>query len=106
MTTTGEINHMEGDIYVTLEFKSPDDIDPSTGLLLGVEQRKITFSGVYRIFEVTSKFSGGSFTQILKLNRIQQLELPRSTDANQGLTISRPQSSSLYIDPNLDIRVA
>jgi len=98
MTKTGEINHMEGDVYVTLEFSSPDDIDPNTGLLVGVPERSVTFSGVYRVFEVTSKFSGGSFTQILKLKRIQRLELPKTdTDSAQGRTI-KPQSSSLYND--------
>jgi hypothetical protein len=96
MTKTGEINHMEGDVYVTLEFKSPDDIDPNTGLLVGVAERSVTFSGVYRVFEITSKFSGGSFTQILKLKRIQRLELPRDVNALQPKP--KAQSSSLFLD--------
>ena len=104
ITKTGEINHMEGDVYVTLEFKSPDDIDPNTGLLVGVAERSVTFSGVYRVFEITSKFSGGSFTQFLKLKRIQRLELPRD---NNPPPSPKAQSSSLYkIDENSDTEVA
>jgi hypothetical protein len=106
MTKTGEINHMEGDVYVTLEFKSPDDIDPNTGLLVGVAERSVTFSGVYRVFEITSKFSGGSFTQLLKLKRIPKLELPKDTDLVQGRTVSNPQSSSLYIVEDLGTALA
>ena len=98
MTKTGEINHMEGDVYVTLEFKSPDDIDPNTGLLVGVKERSVTFSGVYRIFEITSKFSGGSFTQVLQIKRIQRLELPQENTDPAPNRIVKPQSSSLNID--------
>ena len=60
-----------GEIFCTLNFHSPVDMDDSTGLLRENEKYKTTsFSGYYKIQVVESEFSRGQFTQTLDLIRI------------------------------------
>lgn len=88
MTDNGEANHIAGDIHVRLTFKNVEDYDPVTGLLTKKETI-LPFSGIYRINEVTSRFSGGQFTQRLKLLQLRgqaygqsvELEKNRQTSA-------------------------
>lgn len=68
----GQMDYQNGDVNVVLNFRTPQDIRnpgymqfPGFGLL-----PVKSFSGLYRVNEVTSSFSGGEFTQVLKINRL------------------------------------
>lgn len=82
LTETGEANHMVGEVYVLVEFKVPNDIDPRNGLLLPTQDTKTSFSGVYRVLEVMNKFSGGSFVQNLKMLRVPGFTTDPSKPSN------------------------
>jgi hypothetical protein len=56
--------------YVRLNFKSPTDYDPTTGLLSKSNYTVSRFSGLYRIIRVENNFSRGRFTQVLQLVRL------------------------------------
>jgi hypothetical protein len=91
ITQTGEANHMVGEIYVIINFKVPNDIDPTTGLMNPSATNDNTFSGVYRIVDVVSKFSGGSFTQQLKLLRVSGFVTDQT-----GTALPPPTTSMLW----------
>lgn len=77
---SGSLNMNSGEIFCTLKFKTPADIDETTGLLRKsgyyIESK---FSGYYRILRVESEFRQGKFTQVLDL--IRQLNQPDDSDA-------------------------
>ena len=75
MTATGDTNFQTTDVHVEINFRNPTDINPATGLL---EFSDITsFSGIYKVLRVSSKFSGGVFTQ--RLNMIRMPGQPTDT---------------------------
>jgi len=63
-----------GELYVQLLFKTPDDINESTGMMFAPNDRKQTsvFSGLFKVLTVTSNFSQGVFTQVLNLIRLSR----------------------------------
>lgn len=69
LTIDGEANHNYGDVFVTLKFRNPIDIDPATGKY-NFDPRLVPFSGVYRVTTVTSNFKDGVFKQKLNIVRI------------------------------------
>jgi hypothetical protein len=65
-----------GEVYVNLTFRTPVDIDETTGLMqfkdkniLGPTQTSL-FSGLYRVMTITNEFRNGMFTQLLNLIRL------------------------------------
>lgn len=71
LTTNQSIKTDSGEVYVKLIFRTPVDIDESTGLMRFEEKYKISvFSGLYKLVKVNSSFSKGAFTQVLELIRL------------------------------------
>jgi hypothetical protein len=64
-----------GEVYATVNFKIPQDINVDTGILElsykgdAINYKRNVFSGQYRIITVSNKFDHGSFTQHLNLIR-------------------------------------
>ena len=83
----GAINYDQVQPHVVINFLTPTDIDPTTGMydfsnLTVVDQ----LSGLYRIHQLTSNFNRGKFTQDLKMLRI-----PHQNDAEgEGKTLFPP----------------
>jgi len=77
--------------YVRLNFKSPTDYDPTTGLLSKSNYTVSRFSGLYRIIRVENNFSRGKFTQVLQLVRLanQPDDYPKEEKKDSN---SRPPS--------------
>ena len=89
LTPNGSIRTDHGQVYVNLTFKTPVDIDETTGLvsykLNGKDTtRTSVFSGIYMITIVKNEFRGGAFIQILTLVR-----LPRQK--NKGTIKNQPE---------------
>lgn len=60
-----------GEIYAQVLFRTPVDVDESTGLMeFDSNYKNSLFSGLYRVVEVTSYFRGGQFTQELEMARL------------------------------------
>ena len=60
----GSMNYQSGEVDIVLNFRTPIDFDPNTGLYkfnTSIDQ----FSGLYQIFEVESKFNQNKFTQTI-----------------------------------------
>jgi hypothetical protein len=72
----GAMSWDTGEIHITLNFKTPVDIDLSTGLYdFSRVYNVLQFSGLYRILKADSIFSRGKFTQELKMLRLKGQEV-------------------------------
>lgn len=87
LTPDGSLKMDGGEVYVNLTFRTPVDIDETTGLMqfknqniLGPTQVSL-FSGLFRIMTVTNEFRSGMFTQVLNLIRLpKQSKLDYATN--------------------------
>lgn len=71
LTVNNSIRTDYSEIYVLLTFKTPVDIDESTGMILySGNYRTSVFSGIYKVLTVSSEFRSGQFTQTLDLIRL------------------------------------
>jgi len=61
------INYQNGEVHVVVNFRTPLDINQSTGMYdFGSSSSAgptLAWSGLYKVFDITSKFSKGQFTQ-------------------------------------------
>jgi len=71
LTPNGSLRTDYSEIYVQLTFRTPVDIDESTGLMnFGANYKTSVFSGIYRVLTVQSELSNGQFVQTLNLIRL------------------------------------
>lgn len=65
----GSINYQNGEVDIVVNFRTPIDINQGTGLYnftgTVMSAPVISWSGIYRLTEVTSTFKGGEFKQLL-----------------------------------------
>lgn len=60
-----------GEVYVQLTFRTPIDIDETTGMAkFNSKYEQSVFSGMYKVLTVDSEFRAGKFTQQLTLVRL------------------------------------
>lgn len=77
----GSISTDNGEVYVSLEFKTPVDIDDETGMMKYDARYKASgFSGLYRVIQVESVFDAGKFVQNLVLIRYPNQDQKTDTD--------------------------
>jgi hypothetical protein len=62
----GSINFQNGEVDIAIIFKTPLDINSSTGLYTMSGKAVGQFSGLYKLQTVTHKFKEGQFTQTIK----------------------------------------
>lgn len=68
ITLDGTANYESGMVYVYITFRTPVDLNDTTGLYNLPKEN--TFTGIYRVTECQSKFSSGKFIQSLKCVRM------------------------------------
>ena len=90
LTTTGEVDIKSSDIYVEMIFRNPIDIqDLEKGGQMKFGEIA-SFSGFYKVLRVTSKFSGGQFTQKLNMIRMPSQKFDsKSTTPSDVIKISQ-----------------
>jgi len=85
LTTNAEASFIDHDVFVSLKFRNPEDIDKNTGYMKFTDQ-KVPFSGVFRVTKAMSYFSSGLFTQRLFLVRVPgQSDKPSGSTQKQGI---------------------
>lgn len=99
ITADGTMNYEGTDVYVYVTFRTP--IEPNLGItgtggLWNFPKGEIVspFSGIYKVTKCDSKFSGGAFTQTLRLIRM----MGQPQDYEGQVAISE-QQSLLYKKP-------
>ena len=86
LNSDGSVNYQNGEVDIVINFRTPIDINQSTGLYDFGKSTKsspvVQWSGLYRVLKVTSNFSGGQFTQTISANRRanQEIKGPASPD--------------------------
>jgi hypothetical protein len=80
LIANGSLSMDTREVYIQVNYKTPSDIDESTGLMkFDNNYLQSLFSGMYRILSVDSSFSGGQFVQTL-----QTVRLPRQISLDNG----------------------
>jgi hypothetical protein len=75
----GAMESQTTEVYITVNFRNPIDIDQTTGLYeFGKGKVVPQFSGLYRVGEVQNDFNNGLFTQSLKLMKMPNQDTTKS----------------------------
>jgi hypothetical protein len=95
VTKDGNINYQNGEVDILINFRTPNDLDQTTGMY-SIKNTKLAtqFSGLYKITTINSTFKNGKFLQTLYCNRRQ----------GQGLTAAPSPASvmtSKAVDPTV-----
>lgn len=70
LNADGSVNYQNGEVDMIMNFKTPIDIENSSGLYKLASAKAIQqFKGLYKVNDVISKFSNGEFTQTIKAMR-------------------------------------
>ena len=78
INSDGSMNYQNTEIYIVVNFRTPTDIQEGTNVYKNLESSSMlvqSFSGLYKIQRVESRFSGGKFTQTLGMVRQVHQEL-------------------------------
>ena len=94
LNSDGSVNYQNGEVDVIVNFRTPIDINQTTGLYnFGGQSASapvIGFSGLYKINTVTSTFKSGKFTQILEGFRRKGQDFPEEGTPEQTFTPKNP----------------
>ena len=105
LNADGSMNYQNGEVDIIINFRTPIDIDDTTGLYnfgaMNPTAPLMQFSGLYKVTEVTSKFTAGEFRQTLVCYRRSGQEYEK--EANPSTTFNSSTASEvipeLYFDP-------
>lgn len=90
LNADGTVNYQNGEVDILVHFRTPVDIDQSTGFMDFSGQTESTpvidYSGFYRVNTITSTFKGGMFTQILHGNRRLLQDLIKESTGSSGFS--------------------
>ena len=85
LNNDGTMAHQNGQVFVIVNFRTPIDVNLSTGLYDFGKSAKTgpvsMWTGLYRITQIHNKFIGGIFTQQLEGIRLPNTELPKKYQA-------------------------
>lgn len=92
ITKDGSMNYQNGEIHIIINFRTPSDINSSTGMY-NLKNNNLCqqFSGLYRLTKIRSEFKAGFFKQTLSANRIRgQNNKEKAEPKNFLTTILQP----------------
>ena len=103
ITNDGTMNYESGNVYIYLTFKTPADINETTGLYdFSVAGKDSPFSGIYRVNICENTFSDGQWKQKLKCLRMpgpQGPEAEKTAQGDQPTVISTTGNSAIEVGP-------
>jgi hypothetical protein len=75
INSDGAMDWQSGEVHINLNFRTPIDINQTTGLYDFTSTSISQFSGIYKVLTVDSTFQRGKFTQVLKMVRLKGQEV-------------------------------
>lgn len=100
LTNEGSMNYQNGEVHIQINFRTPIDLDPTTGLYK-FEKGIDVWSGLYQVIGVESKFNGGKFTQNIAGIRLRaQLGSQESQEKRNILTPRKEGQNNQGGTPN------
>ena len=117
LNTDGSINHQSGEVDILVNFRTPIDINQSTGLYdfgKNASAPVAMFSGLYMVRVINSTFSKNEFKQTLSLQRrpLQELSGPGTTNGVLSVSNKEPapknngQGQATATSPPTELRTA
>ncbi len=101
LNADGSVNYQNGEVDILINFKTPIDINQSTGLYDFGKASKMSdvvqWSGLYQVMQVTSSFKDGQFTQVLTGNRRANQELKETATAANMYNSSKQADKSVPV---------
>jgi hypothetical protein len=92
ITADGDVDIYNGQVFIEINFRNPDDVGAfSQGA--SAKFNKVSFSGVYMVTKVVSKFSGGVFKQRLSIVRMTQAEKDSNQTPNPGSLVNTSENT-------------
>ena len=101
----GSMNYQNGEVDILVNFRTPIDINETTGLFnfTGTEATApvLHYSGLYKVAEVTSIFEDGKFQQTINCLRRFGQEYEQEVQASSTFNLSNllPPAMDQYYDP-------
>ena len=103
ITNDGTMNYENGNVYIYLTFRTPADINETTGLYdFSTAGKESPFGGIYRVNMCENIFSDGQWKQKLKCLRMpgpQGPEVSKQADGDLALIISTTGNSMTEVGP-------
>ena len=112
LTIDGSLKTDDGEVYVSLKFRTPIDVDESTGLMkFDSKYQQSLFSGMYRVLTVSSKFRNGQFLQTLSLVRLVKQpqfdyahnKKPNSEERQEAQSGDNPINNDYLLGPDFTV---
>jgi len=102
LNTDGSVNWQNGQVHINVNFRTPVDINQSTGMYnFGASSTTaplLMYSGLYDIRTLTSNFKSGKFTQTLSGIRINNYGLKTQATADSMFNTSVPLTDKQKTD--------
>jgi hypothetical protein len=98
ITNDGTMNYESGNVYIYLTFRTPADINETTGLYdFSVAGKDSPFGGIYRVNMCENTFADGQWRQKLKLLRMPGPQGPEANKKTEGDAplVSSPSGNSM-----------
>jgi hypothetical protein len=103
ITNDGTMNYESGNVYIYLTFRTPADINETTGLYdFSVAGKDSPFGGIYRVNMCENYFSDGQWKQKLKCLRMpgpQGPEANKKIEGEQPTVVSTSGNSATEVGP-------
>jgi len=92
ITNEGSMNYQGNEVHIQINFRTPIDLDPQSGLYK-FEQGIDIWSGLYQVVGVESRFNGNKFTQVLSGYRLRA-QLGGQESPNKSVFLEPRKDSS------------
>jgi hypothetical protein len=103
VTPDASVDYQSSEVHAVINFRSPTDIDQSTGLYKKDTDSTSMFSGLYKVVTVQSHFKDGQFTQTLKGFRVpNQQNGPSDKEGSHLSSNTKADSAPPANKDNLD----
>lgn len=104
LNADGAMDYQTGEVYITVNFRTPIDINTKTGFYNFGDSRPVQqFSGLYKVMSVESIFNRAKFTQTLQLVRMTGQD---NENAKEGKNVipdqPQPQTESGGFENSID----
>jgi len=98
ITNDGTMNYESGNVYIYLTFRTPTDINETTGLYdFSKAGKESPFGGIYRVVMCENTFSDGQWKQKLKCIRMPGPQGPEVTDEDRSGTVTPTDAGAIDI---------
>jgi hypothetical protein len=98
ITNDGTMNYESGNVYIYLTFKTPVDINETTGLYdFSKEGKESPFGGIYRVVACENTFTDGQWKQKLKCLRMPGPQGPEVTEEDKTGTVTPVDAQAIEI---------